>query len=411
MQCHAYYPFIPGINLNSGFKVFRNTTFIYMQVSFPVIGISYLLTNDLLLGLWFFSLLGVAQTGFFNLLGYSIGPREAYCAYSPQVSHQSFGAMMIFAGLALWAARNHLGNVFRKAFKGDRNVKDSHEILSYRTSVFIMVGGLFFMVLWLTRSGLPLHTTIILLISAFVVFFVLTKIIVQGGLLVMKSPLTPQVFTVNALGSTSTGTTGLSAMTGTFAWCADLKVFLMPYIAHSLKLMEGLNIERRYINLAILAAVLVSLGGSLFTVMYLSYRYGGINLNEWYFRGCPSVPFTYIADVINHPTEISWPRWFFTGLGAFIMTVLIFMRNRFLWWPLHPLGFVAGNTLEISQVWFSIFLAWLTKTILLRYGGAKVYTKTKHFFLGLVLGQFLIAGVWLIIDAVTGMQGNVLYLF
>jgi len=85
------------------------------------------------------------------------------------------------------------------------------------------------------------------------------------------------------------------------------------------------------------------------------------------------------------------------------------MTNHFLWWPVHPLGFPVGNTLPVAQVWFSIFLAWLIKVAVLKYGGPGIYKKTKYFFLGLVLGQFVIAGIWIIIDFITGMQGNVLY--
>jgi len=145
--------------------------------------------------------------------------------------------------------------------------------------------------------------------------------------------------------------------------------------------------------------------------MKLSYRYGGLNLSTWYFRGCPQVPFRYVARHINHPQDISWRRLAFTGVGGAVMGALVFLRNRFLWWPLHPLGFVVGNTLPLASIWFSIFIGWLVKAVLTKYGGAKVFQSARYFFLGLVLGQLVIAAVWLLIDYITGMQGNVLYRF
>lgn len=62
----------------------------------------------------------------------------------------------------------------------------------------------------------------------------------------------------------------------------------------------------------------------------------------------------------------------------------------------------------MNWVWFSIFLAWLVKTIVLKYGGSAAYRRTRPFFLGLILGQVVVAGMWLVIDYFTGMTGNVL---
>ena len=81
-------------------------------------------------------------------------------------------------------------------------------------------------------------------------------------------------------------------------------------------------------------------------------------------------------------------------------------RYRFVWWPVHPLGFATGTFYIMNWVWFSVFLAWLFKTIILKYGGASLYRKARPFFLGLIMGQFSVAGLWIVIDFFTGMIGN-----
>ncbi len=43
---------------------------------------------------------------------------------------------------------------------------------------------------------------------------------------------------------------------------------------------------------------------------------------------------------------------------------------------------------------------------MIKYGGAAVFTKTRPFFLGLILGTMVVTGTWLIIDFFTGMRGN-----
>ena len=62
-----------------------------------------------------------------------------------------------------------------------------------------------------------------------------------------------------------------------------------------------------------------------------------------------------------------------------------------------------------NYISFSIFLAWLIKTVILKYRGPLLFRRAKPFFFGLILGQFTVAGVWLIIDYFTGMTDNNIY--
>jgi len=94
-----------------------------------------------------------------------------------------------------------------------------------------------------------------------------------------------------------------------------------------------------------------------------------------------------IAAPIFEPMELP-PRevWFalgLTGLGASALAFLI-----------------------MTYVWFSIFLSWGIKSIVLKYGGPGLYRSTRPFFLGLIMGQIFVAGMWLVIDFFTGMVGN-----
>lgn len=60
----------------------------------------------------------------------------------------------------------------------------------------------------------------------------------------------------------------------------------------------------------------------------------------------------------------------------------------------------------MDYVWFSVFVAWCIKAVVLKYGGPGLYRSTRPFFLGLIMGQVFVAGLWLAIDYFTGVVGN-----
>ena len=91
------------------------------------------------------------------------------------------------------------------------------------------------------------------------------------------------------------------------------------------------------------------------------------------------------------------------------MGLLTFLRYKYLWWPLHPLGLTVAGSRVMDWTWFSIFLAWLVKIGVLHYGGPRMFRALRPFFLGLVLGQFVSVGAWTVIDAFTGMTDNMIF--
>jgi hypothetical protein len=74
------------------------------------------------------------------------------------------------------------------------------------------------------------------------------------------------------------------------------------------------------------------------------------------------------------------------------------------WWPLHPLGYALATTQSMDYMWFPFFLAWLAKCLTLRYGGIKAYRSALPFFLGLILGDYVVPTLWGVFGMLTGYQ-------
>ena len=409
---HNYYNFIPTIVTQTSIPLFRNTASLSIALSFPMIGFSYLVNTEIAFSIWFFSLLARAQEGVFGVLGVSSPERLWYAPPEPIVAHQGMGAFVVMVLFGLWTARDHLGDVLRKAFRGDPDVDDSDEILSYRTAVLGFCGVNVLTGWWLWMAGMALWVVPLYLGVMYLVFLAITRIVAEGGVAAARAPLIPSDFVHSSFGNTVLGPQTLTALGFTYVWAADVRTFVMASAANGLRLAEDqLARRKRALFWAIALAVVASIASSIWAVMYMSYAYGGINLNSWFFgpAGGPAYPFNFITHQMNNPDGPDGVGWLSTGVGGAVMAGLMFVRHHFLWWPLHPLGFAVSTISMTNYLTLSVFLAWLIKSVLLKYGGPGLFYRARPFFLGLILGQFFIAGLWLVIDWLAGMTDNNIY--
>ncbi|NQU87872.1 MAG: hypothetical protein HQ541_19155 [Mariniphaga sp.] len=408
---HHYFHFIPGIELANSIPIFRNTLDMHFRVSFPMIGYAYFINMQLAFSLWFLCLLSIVIKGICNITGF--GFNENLSCYgiqsSPMLYHQQTGGMIVLVLMGLWMARDHLKDVFRKAFRGTKEIDDTNEILSYRASVFMLLVSLIVMGTWLYFSGLPLITVPVFMFFALVLFIGLTRIVAEGGLACAVAPSIAPSLAVSGLGTSIFGHGGLVSLAFTYVWGSDLRTFVMAATAHGLKIIEVIKGNRRKLFWFILGALIIGLGSTFWIVLKLAYTHGGINLQGWYFIRAPQWPYRYVVDHILRPTGVNWLGWLHTAIGGGFMLFLMSMRYRFLWWPIHPVAYPISAVWMMEYMWFSIFIAWIIKALLLRYGGNKIYKGAKPFFLGLILGQLVAAGLWFIIDLITGHTGNVVF--
>jgi len=79
------------------------------------------------------------------------------------------------------------------------------------------------------------------------------------------------------------------------------------------------------------------------------------------------------------------------------------LRARLAWFPLHPVGCLIVLGFPSHILWVSVFIGWLCKVLITRYGGVATMRQTMPVFLGLVLGDVTMMLFWLVID---GWQGR-----
>ena len=409
---HNYFPETVPIATNVDpihfiLPIFDNLSELQFKFRFNILGFFYFLKTEIAFSLWFFNLFANALRTTFAVLGVTSSEMMGggHSIIDPILVHQSMGGMLVLFLFGLFAARKHLWAVCRKALWGDPTVDDSGEILSYRTAVLVLLGSSAVMVAWLALAGLPIWVTLTFLFTAFALFVGFTRLIAEGGLSDGSVPVGPAAIVVSAVGSSVIGAQGMVVLATTFFW-TNGRSFAMTSAANSLKLSEGFGGSKRPLFWTMILAMAVGMVSAMWVVMELGYSYGALNLK---IPGGKHGFYDYAAGLIRTPSEPHLWGWINTGIGAGVMLLLMLARWYYVWWPLHPLGYPIGPTGIMDHLWFDMFLAWLIKVSVLRYGGVALYRKTRPFFMGMIAGHIVPGGLFLFVDHFTGMVGNVIF--
>lgn len=408
---HYYFPAVPKPIQSAGQLAWIGKGMeLGLDWVYAWIGFFYLVNLDISFSIWFFYVLNKAQEGIFASLGIASSEKLSLYSYSQtaDLTHQVMGACLIFVGYTLWMGRRHLGAVWRKAWRGDPAVDDAGEMLSYRVAVFGFLASLLLVGVWLWASGVPLTILPLFLLVCLIFYVFVTRAVATAGLATARSPMVAAFFVISAVGAPAIGAKGLTALTFTYIWQSEMRLFPMIAAANSLKLAEAVVGSKRRLFWGMALALVVSLAAATWIIFQVCYEHGGINLHPFFMTRQANRTFTDMARPIVDPLPADGRGWLFTGIGGLVEAVLLWGHHRFYWWPLHPLGFIVSVGWLANQVWFSVFIAWVLKLGIVKWGGMPLYERAKPFFLGLILGEATAAGLWLCIDGVLGQTGHFL---
>ena len=376
---------------------------INMKVNFVVLGFSYLIHTHLALGICVFHLVAKCEKAIFQIAGIT-SPQTIVFGVGgfPLLGYQGTGALIAMVLVGLWLGREHLKAVVLKAAGLAPHVDDSDEIMSYRGAVAGAAGGVLVMVVWLWIMGTPAWISLLFVVAALLIFIGITRIVVEAGVVQLRAPICAPDLVIQGIGSSLVGTTGVLNLSLSYLWAADVRVFVMGTCANALKMIEEMDPRsRRLVFRGIVLALLIGALGSLWMIFHLTYKYGGVNMNSWFFHRGPSVAYENALRNLE-PRGVYWPGVGFFAGGGVAMALMMLARARLSWWPVHPIGFPIGANSMTDWLWFSVFLAWAVKVCVLRFGGGSGYRRSLPFFLGILTGEVTSMGVWLVVDYFTG---------
>jgi hypothetical protein len=245
------------------------------------------------------------------------------------------------------------------------------------------------------------------LIGSFILFvmLVLARCVGEIGLLMLQPLFRPiDVIAVFAprrsLGAANL--TILNLLDGTFF--RDPRS-LMPIYMDGLKMADAVRIERRSMLRAFAIATVVGIAAAMLIQLRVIYHRGGIGLNSLLFHANPVLYVRESAARLSAPAEFDVRAPIFFAVGMLATLGMYTMRTRFLWWPFHPIGYAIGAAWPGIVYWFSFLIGWLLKTLVMRYGSRDAYRRSRPLFLGLILGEYTVALIWVVVSVVTGRPG------
>ncbi len=427
-----YYPSIPKIptlilggtyfpkhGLFSGFHKLK----LYFYPAF--IGFAFLTTRQISFSFWFFFLLGGLSFGLLPMVGVQAPAAALGVTFGPGLSRpeeaQVIGATAIFFCFLVWLARHHLTEILRQAFflrppapsrqdaaEGDPAHDGDVEWFSGRLSMWGLIGGLAAIAAWCWWFGMPPLAAFATPIIFFMVMLVASRIVCQGGVPYFTLTAAPIDGLLALFGSKFFGGGGLVAAAALQKILfLDLRESLMPSLFHSAKVGEETRKPRRLfwaLVIALLAAVIIS----FVSMLFLAHKYGVRDLSlNWASQTTLSM-YENVQRLTESPSEGADWVVSFAAAGAVVMLALVLLYYRFVWWPIHPLGYLLAYSGAMEVLWLSFFIGWLANHLCLHYGGTALFKKVRTLFLGFILADFLMGGVYAIIGLITGASYQVL---
>jgi hypothetical protein len=387
-------------------------------VYFTAVGVTYYLSNSISFSLWFCF---IALQGWRMFIGSASGDPDSYNVAGAVDQH--FGGVTAFVLSILWVGRKHWKMVLAQAVRGRRGNEPHGRYLPYPVSFWGLIACLAVMIGWLWLAGCTAAGAIVMVTLLLMLMVVITRIIAESGLMhgQLQVPVNYPWVLAAEYGMP------LISPVKTFYFASMLQAvhfdFREPapvYMSHGLKVMDQTAFAGRdsledtpqarktgrNIIALLMLALLVGYIVSFTSTLIVEYRYAwtldtpGHEVNDFAENSVTPalVDSTVQYSKANyHPAQSPAANFSF---GFVLVSILAALRLRFAWWPLHPIGFLMLYTYPGTHLWLSILIGWLAKNLILRFGGTKMYTAAKPFFLGLIVGESAAAGFWLMVGLV-----------
>jgi len=386
---HTWIPAVPEIpqktNLQAAFAAPPWNAVGWCPLSwYPfAIGLGYLMPLELSFSCWLFFILWKVQLILRAMVGW--GPLEG-----SWIGAQGVGAWIGLGVMAIYVTRRELARTLRAV---GRPGPDDGEGLAPRQAWTAIVVGLVVVIAIGHRAGF----TFAAVAGFFALYLVLVIAIAR-----MRAELGPPSHDLPRggpdrilkafLGPGSFGPRNLTLFT-LFDWLTYS--YRAHPVAHQLEgyqIAARSQLDRKQMTAAMILAMVVAYVAFMVLGLEAIYHHGFQARIRSYLDDAAGQAWGEVAAVLQGQAgpNLAYIRQFSGGL--IVTCALALLRQRFMFFPLHPVGYAVNGNWTMSHLWCSLFLAWALKLTLVKSGGLKAYRRGLPFCFGLMLGDCLVGG-------------------
>ncbi|MAF66310.1 MAG: hypothetical protein CMJ84_11725 [Planctomycetes bacterium] len=400
------FPWAPYLD-GSAFAPLGILTF---SIFFTVIGVAFMIPARISFSLWFFTILAAVQLLFLCWAGYGV---NAWSFGSDWWSGLNFatgegiGALMVFAAVVLFKCRRY---ILCFLMPGRVSDLDAAERIELRISSFLFIFGSIGLILMLSYGfGANLIHTIVFYFIILAISIGLARVVAEGGILGFQLWAGPFHLMRTFFGLNKTWTAP-QLYAPLFIYYTVLfqetKAFIVPAMANGMKIGDDVKMSRLRFHIGLFGGISIAAVVAVGAQLILSYNKGANAMNGWFNSDVPRNVFTNLANLSKAPPEAVPTVAGWVIFGAVVMAALIFFRRMFFWLP-HPIGLIMLISNQMGVFWPSIFIAWVVKSLVTKYGNKDTYLHARSFFIGLIVGELLIVVLSMLLAYTTGIYTKI----
>jgi hypothetical protein len=372
------------------------------------IGLAFFVPLDLSFSCWFFFL----ARKMFQVFGAVSGLDGPGSQGFPYFEQQASGAWLAWGLTIAWALRGQIRRCWRMAFGKEAldSLEDRAQARQYR-GAFLGIGVGALILAWFSwRIGLTPWVAVLFFGIYFLLAITLTRVRAELGTPHEIYFVNPRLILVSLFGSAAIGPQALTAMSVMYWFNRGYRCHPMPNQLEAMKLGETAKIKQSAILWMLAIAFIWGTMAAYWANLHVTFAEGAASKAVGFKTWVGAESYDRLGGWLQTPQRVNPTQLLYVGIGFLLVLFMRLMRGNFLWWPFHPAGYALSVSFAMDYFWFCFFVAWVAKALIIRFGGMKAHNSAVPFFLGLILGDYIVGSLWSIYGPLQHLQTYKIYI-